>query len=164
MSRGRTKMAEVQFEKALIKKIEAEGWTYRKDYSNVGIKELEEHWRDILNEMNAHKLNKKPLSDIEFGLILQELQRIRTPFDAQLLLVGAGGVGSILLTRDDGTNLEIEIFYEDDVAGGRSRYEVVNQVIFSDLPKGLTTKRIIDLSLLINGIPVAHIELKDEHL
>ena len=157
-------MAEVQFEKALIKKIEAEGWTYRKDYSNVGIKELEEHWRDILNEMNAHKLNKKPLSDIEFGLILQELQRIRTPFDAQLLLVGAGGVGSILLTRDDGTNLEIEIFYEDDVAGGRSRYEVVNQVIFSDLPKGLTTKRIIDLSLLINGIPVAHIELKDEHL
>lgn len=51
-------MAEVQFEKALIKKLEAEGWTYRKDYSNVGIKELEEHWRDILNEMNAHKLNK----------------------------------------------------------------------------------------------------------
>lgn len=157
-------MAEAQFEKALIKKLESEGWSYNKEYSNSSIKKLEEHWRDILNEINAHKLDEKPLSDIEFDLILQELQRIRTPYDAQLLLVGAGGVGSIPLTRDDGSRLEIDIFYEDDVAGGRSRYEVVNQVIFTDLPNGFTTKRIIDLALLINGLPVAHIELKDEHL
>nr|MDK7249096.1 type I restriction endonuclease [Corynebacterium amycolatum] len=79
-------------------------------------------------------------------------------------LVGAGGVGSIPLVRDDGSSLEIEIFYSDDVAGGRSRYEVVSQVMFNNLPKGLTSKRIIDLALLINGIPVAHIEEKDEHL
>lgn len=157
-------MAEAKLEEALIKKLEAEGWTYRKDFSNVSIKKLEQHWRDILNETNAHKLNGTPLSDIEFGLIMEELRRIRTPYDAQLLLVGAGGVGSIPITRDDGTNLEVEIFYEDDVAGGRSRYEVVNQVNFNDLPKGLTTKRIIDVALLINGIPVVHIEEKDEHL
>lgn len=157
-------MGEAKFEEALIKKLEAEGWTYRKDFSNVSIKKLEQHWRDILNETNAHKLNGIPLTDIEFGLILQELQRIRTPYDAQLLLVGAGGVGSIPVTRDDGSSLEVEIFYSDDVAGGRSRYEIVNQVKFDDLPKGLTSKRIIDIALLINGIPVAHIEEKDEHL
>lgn len=45
-------------------------------------------------------------------MILQELQRIRTPYDAQLLLVGAGGVGSIPLVRDDGSSLEIEIFIQ----------------------------------------------------
>ncbi|MBC2391017.1 type I restriction endonuclease subunit R [Listeria booriae] len=157
-------MAEAKFEAALIKKLEAEGWTYRKDFSNVSIKKLEQHWRDILNETNAHKLNGILLSDIEFGLILQELQRIRTPYEAQLLLVGAGGVGSIPIIRDDGSSLEVEIFYEDDVAGGRSRYEIVSQVRFDNLPKGLTTKRIIDLALLINGIPVVHIEEKDEHL
>ncbi|MFW7387480.1 type I restriction endonuclease subunit R [Vagococcus fluvialis] len=157
-------MAEDKFEKALIKKLEAEGWTYRKDLSNVSTKKLEDHWKNILNEVNAHKLNGVKLSDIEFGLIKQELQRIRTPYDAQLLLVGAGGVGSIAITRDDGTNLEVEIFYEDDIAGGRSRYEVVSQVNFNELPTALTTKRIIDLMLLINGLPVAHIELKDEHL
>lgn len=83
-------MAEAKFEAALISKLEAEGWSYRKDFSNVSIKKLEEHWRDILNETNAHKLNGTPLSDIEFGLILQALQRIQTPYDAQLLLVGAG--------------------------------------------------------------------------
>lgn len=131
------------------------------DLSNVSINKLEEHWRNILNETNAHKLNGVPLSEIEFGLILQELQRIKTPYDAQLLLVGAGGVGSIPITRDDGSSLEVEIFYEDDVAGGRSRYEIVNQVRFDNLPKGLTTKRIIDVALLINGIPVVHIEEKD---
>jgi len=157
-------MAEAKFEAALIKKLEAEGWAYRKDLSNVSIHKLEEHWREVLNENNAYKLKGKPLSDIEFGLIRQELQRIHTPYDAQLLLVGAGGVGTLPLTRDDGTPLEIEIFYEDDVAGGRSRYEVVSQVTFTDLPHGLTSKRIIDLALLINGIPVVHIEEKDEHL
>lgn len=157
-------MAEAKFELALIKKLEAEGWTYRKDLSNISIKKIEQHWRDILNETNAHKLNGTSLSDIEFGLILQELQRIRTPYDAQLLLVGAGGVGSIPVTRDDGSSLEVEIFYADDVAGGRSRYEIISQVAFDDLPKGLTTKRIIDVALLVNGIPVAHIEEKDEHL
>lgn len=157
-------LAEAKFEAALIKKLEAEGWTYRQDFSNVSISKLEHHWRDILNETNAHKLNGTLLSDIEFGLILQELQRIRTPYDAQLLLVGAGGIGSIPITRDDGSSLEVEIFYEEDVAGGRSRYEIVSQVTFDDLPRGLTTKRIIDVALLINGIPVAHIEEKDEHL
>lgn len=157
-------MAEAKFEEALIKKLESEGWTYRKDLSGVSIKKLEEHWRNILNEINAHKLNGKVLSDIEFSLVLQALQNIKTPYDAQLLLVGSGGVGSISITRDDGSSLELEIFYEDDVAGGRSRYEVVNQITFTDLPKGLTTKRIIDVALLINGIPVAHIEEKDEHL
>ncbi|MGY0173452.1 type I restriction endonuclease subunit R [Lactococcus petauri] len=157
-------MAEAKFEAALIKKLESEGWTYRKDLSNVSIKALENHWREVLNEINAHKLKGKSLSDVEFGLVMQEVRRIKTPYDAQLLLVGAGGVGSIPITRDDGSNLEVEIFYEDDVAGGRSRYEVVSQVIFDDLPQGLTSKRIIDVTLLINGIPVAHIEEKDEHL
>jgi type I restriction enzyme R subunit len=156
-------MAEAKFEEALVKKLESVGWTYLKDLSNVSIKKVEQHWRDILNEKNVHKLNGTPLSDIEFGLILQELQRIRTPYDAQILLVGAGGVGSIPITRDDGSSIEVEIFY-DDVGGGRSRYEIVTQVKFDDLPKGLTTKRIIDIALLINGIPVGHIEEKDEHL
>ncbi|OTO67574.1 hypothetical protein A5865_003253 [Enterococcus sp. 12E11_DIV0728] len=73
-------MAEAKFEAALIKKLEAEGWTYRKDLSNVSIQKLENHWREVLNENNAYKLNGKPLSDIEFGLIKQELQRIHTPY------------------------------------------------------------------------------------
>src|SRR5574337_823218 len=121
-------MAEAKFEAALIKKLEAEGWTYRKDLSYVSIKVLEGHWREVLNENNAYKLNCKPFSDVEFGLVMQEVQRIKTPYDAQLLLVGAGGVGSIPITRDDGSNLEVEIFYEDDVAGGRRSEEHTSEL------------------------------------
>ena len=36
-------LAEDKFEKALIKKLEAEGWTFRKDLSNASTKKLEEH-------------------------------------------------------------------------------------------------------------------------
>ena len=70
-------MAEAKFEEALIKKLEAEGWTYRKDLSNVPIKMLENHWREVLDEINAYKLNGKPLSDVEFALVMQEVQRIK---------------------------------------------------------------------------------------
>lgn len=157
-------MAEAKFEQAIINKLQMEGWVYRKDLSGVSTDKLESHWRDVLNEINAHKLNSVPLSDVEFGLVLQSLQQLNTPYAAQLVLVGAGGVGSIGITRDDGSNLELDIFFEDNIAAGNSRYEVVNQVNFKDLPTALTTKRIIDIMLLINGLPVVHIELKDEHL
>ncbi|SOB44651.1 protein of unknown function [Weissella viridescens] len=68
------------------------------------------------------------------------------------------------MNRDDGTQLELEIFYGDEVAGGHSRYEVVNQITFTDSATSLSSKRRIDIMLLINGLPVAHIEEKDESL
>lgn len=71
------------------------------------------------------------------------------------MLAGAGGVGTIPLNRDDGSQLELEIFYGDEVAGGRSRYEIVNQITFNNLTNSLSAKRRIDIMLLINGLPVA---------
>ncbi|MDV7687709.1 type I restriction endonuclease subunit R [Oenococcus oeni] len=157
-------MTEEKFEKAVIEKLKNEGWTYRQDLSGVTTKALYKHWRDILNQNNAPKLAGTPLSDSEFESIKLELNKNKTPYDAQLMLAGAGGTGTVPLTRDDGEQLEIAIFYGDEVAGGHSRYEVVNQVIFDELPFTLSKKRRIDIMLLINGLPVAHIEEKDESL
>ncbi len=89
-----------------------------------------------------------------------ELTNNKTPYDAQLMLAGTGGVGTVPLNRDDGTQLELEIFYGDEVFGGNSRYEVVNQITFTDLATSLSSKRRIDIMLLIHGLPVAHIEEK----
>ncbi|MFD1485800.1 HsdR family type I site-specific deoxyribonuclease [Lacticaseibacillus baoqingensis] len=157
-------MAENKFEEAVIEKLKSEGWTYRKDLSGVTASHLYDHWREILNQNNAQKLDGKELTDGEFALIKQEVAKNKTPYDAQLMIVGSGGVGTVPLLREDGTNLEIEIFYGDEVAGGHSRYEVVNQITFTDLPYTLSKKRRIDVMLLINGLPVAHIEEKDESL
>ena len=68
------------------------------------------------------------------------------------MLAGAGGVGTVPLNRDDGTQVELEIFYGDEVAGGHSRYEVVNQITFTDLATSLSSKRRIDIMLLAQGI------------
>ncbi|BDR57492.1 hypothetical protein KIMC2_20540 [Xylocopilactobacillus apis] len=75
-----------------------------------------------------------PLSDQEFNSLKIELNKNKTPYEAQLVLAGAGNIGTLPLTRDDGTQLEIEIFYGDEIAGGRSEYEVVNQITFNHLP------------------------------
>lgn len=157
-------MAENKFEAAVIDKLRDEGWDYLDDYSGVTIKHLYDHWRDILNQNNHKRLKGKSLTDDEFSRIKLELKKNKTPYDAQLMLAGAGGVGTIPLNRDDGSQIELEIFYGDEVAGGHSRYEVVNQITFNNLPYSLSENRRVDILLLINGLPVCHIEEKDESL
>ena len=117
-------MAEDKFEQAVIDKLKSEGWEYLTDYSGVTVDRLYDHWRDILNANNRKRLEDTPLSDNEFEQVKLELTKNKTPYDAQLMLAGTGGVG---------TQLELEIFYGDEVAGGHSRYEVVNQITFTDL-------------------------------
>lgn len=157
-------MAEDKFEKSVIEKLKSEGWSYNKDLSGVTVDKIYQHWREVLNKNNARLLDDTDLSDTEFEQLKLELNKHKTPFDAQLVLAGAGGVGTLPLTRDDGQQKEIEIFYGDEVGGGRSLYEVVSQVTFNDLPNSLSSKRRIDIMLLIDGLPVAHIEEKDETL
>ncbi len=156
-------MAEAQFEKAFISKLESIGWTYRKDLSNVDAKKLINNWRNVLNQNNKAVLDQ-PLSDNEFDQVMNVVLSTRTVYDTQMLLVGTGGVGSIAITLDNGNAVDLLIFKHDDIKGGSSSYEVVNQVRFTNLSRALTSKRIIDVMLLINGLPVAHIELKDENL
>lgn len=157
-------MAENKFEDAVIEKLKGEGWTYRKDLSGVTASHLYDHWREILNQNNSQKLDGRELTDGEFASLKQGVAQNKTPYDAQLMLVGSGGTASIPLLREDGTKLDIDIFYGDEIAGGHSRYEIVNQITFTDLPFTLSKKRRIDVMLLINGLPVAHIEEKDESL
>lgn len=157
-------MAEDKFEHAVIDKLKSEGWEYLTDYSGVTVDWVHDHWRDILDANNRKRLEDTPLSDNEFEQVKLELTKNKTPYDAQLMLAGAGGVGTVPLNRDDGTQLELEIFYGDEVAGGHSRYEVVNQITFTDLATSLSSKRRIDIMLLINGLSVAHIEEKDQSL
>ncbi|CAH1855443.1 type I restriction endonuclease subunit R [Convivina intestini] len=157
-------MAEEKFELAVIEKLTQEGWTYRDDLSGKTEDVLYDHWREILNRNNRTKLEGKELSDNEFRRLVEQVNQNKSPYAAQLLLAGAGGKGTLPLIRDDGSQLSIEFFYGDEVAGGHSEYEVVRQITFNHLTNSLSKNRRIDLLLLINGLPVAHVEEKDEHL
>lgn len=94
-------MEENKFEDAVIEKLKNEGWTYRADLSGVTTPLLYNHWREILNQNNAQKLDGKELTDGEFALIKQEVAKNKTPYDAQLMLAGSGGVGTVPLLRED---------------------------------------------------------------
>lgn len=100
-------MAEDKFEQAVIEKLKSEGWDYLSEYSGVTVNRLYDHWRDILNANNRKRLEDTPLSDNEFEQVKLELTKNKTPYDAQLMLAGAGGVGTVPLNRDDGTQLEL---------------------------------------------------------
>ncbi|MDI6503095.1 hypothetical protein QMA60_10220 [Leuconostoc suionicum] len=93
-------MAEDKFEQAVIDKLKSEGWEYLTDYSGVTVDRLYDHWRDILNANNRKRLEDTPLSDNEFKQVKLELTKNKTPYDAQLMLAGAGGVGTVPLNRD----------------------------------------------------------------
>ena len=96
--------------------------------------------------------------------LIQNFYVSETPYDAQKLLSGAGAISTIPMMRDDGHEIDLELFYLNDVAGGKSVYEVVRQITFDQLPSSLAANRRVDLLLLINGLPVGHIEEKDEGL
>ena len=93
-------MAEDKFEQAVIDKLKSEGWEYFTDYSGVTVDRLYDHWRDILNANNRKRLEDTLLSDNEFEQVKLELTKNKTPYDAQLMLAGAGGVGTVPLNRD----------------------------------------------------------------
>lgn len=76
-------MAEDKFEQAVIQKLGAEGWEYLSDYSGVTVDRLYDHWRDILNQNNAQRLDGVPLTDNEFEQVKLELNQNKTPYDAQ---------------------------------------------------------------------------------
>lgn len=54
----------------------------------------------------------------------------------------------------------MEVLWRDNVAGGKSSYEVVNQVVREKVSHDDMNRR-LDVTLLINGLPMIHIELKN---
>ena len=157
-------MAEEKFEQALIKKLTDTGWTYREDLSDQPEEILWSHWRELLNQHNYARLNETAISDTEFLRLRDTINAFQTPYDTQSVLSGSGSLSTIPLLRDTGDKVDLEIFYLNDVGGGKSVYEVVRQITFDGLSNTLAANRRVDLLLLINGLPVGHIEEKDEVL
>ena len=147
-------MIENQFIQILSEK--ENQWTYRPDLKSE--EALWQNFRSHLNRINLAVLGEQPLTDKEFKQVKVEFSRLTgTPFLASQWLRGENGVAQILLEREDGKKVTLEAFRNKDISGGTSSYEVVHQVVpdSSRVDRG-------DVSLLINGLPIIHIELKKE--
>lgn len=131
-------------------------WRYREDIQSEAA--LWENLRVHLNRINKSQLADILLTDIEFERIKVEFGRLTaSPFQASQWLRGENGVAQITVEREDGSKISLELFRNKDVAGGISAYEVVHQIVpdTDRMTRG-------DVTLLINGLPIIHIELKNE--
>lgn len=154
---------EADFEKALIAELTQHGWS-NEIIKNPTEEDLLKNWANILYENNRgiDRLNDYPLTDGEMRQILEQIKRLKTPLKLNGFINGK----SISITRDNledkahfGKEISLKIYDRNEIAAGQSRYQIAEQPRFIPL-NPLQNKRRGDLMLLINGMPVIHIELK----
>ena len=154
---------ESDFEEALIKILSEKGWE-KEVLKNYSEKDLLRNWANILfeNNRNIDRLNDYPLTDSEMQQILEQIEALRTPLKLNGFINGK----SVSIVRDNpddklhlGKEVSLKIYDRLEIAAGQSRYQIVQQPKFPTKSKLLNDRR-GDLMLLINGMPVIHIELK----
>ena len=94
--------------------------------------------------------------------IVEQILELRTPLKLNGYIDGKT-VSVIRDNPDDkahfGKEVSLKIYDRMEIAAGQSRYQIVQQPIFPGKSKMLNDRR-GDLMLLINGMPVFHLELK----
>ena len=156
--------SEASMEKALIKQLteDVSQWTYRRDITDEA--SLWANFREKLNQNNIGALEGEPITDVEFNQIQQFMLDVaKSPYKAALWLAGENGEAVIPLTREDASKGSIHLMAisNREIAGGRSSYEVINQFV-SEKQDDEDRERRFDVTLLINGLPMIHIELKNQ--
>lgn len=153
---------ESEFESALINLLFEKGWE-RTVLKGPTEQDLIANWARILFENNRDidRLNNFPLTDGEMQQILEQIVTLRTPLKLNGFINGK----TVSIKRDNpddvvhfGKEVSLEIYDRQEIAAGRSCYQIVQQPKFPT--SGILNDRRGDLMLLINGMPVIHIELK----
>lgn len=134
-------------------------WNYRPD-----LKSEEDLWKNLrqkITQNNLSEIGEHPISDKEFDNIKTEiLLKTQTPFDAAKWLKGENGISRITIEREDVTlgSMSLVLYSNQDIGGGISTYEVVHQI--AKKKENDDRDRRFDVTLLINGLPIVQIELK----
>lgn len=153
---------ESAFEDAVIDALRRNGW-------DDGVlmypteQDLVDNWAKILFENNRSqdRLGDVPLTRSEMNQIMEQIVELRTPLALNEFINGR----TVAVRRDApgaanfGREVSLKIYDRMEIAGGQSRYQVARQ------PKYKASKQVLpprrgDLVLLINGMPVIHLELK----
>ena len=154
---------ESEFEEALILALGKKGWE-NDVIKNPTEEDLLNNWANILfdNNRGIDRLNDTPLTNGEMQQILEQVNALRTPLKLNGFINGK----TVSIKRDNpedelhfGKEVSLKIYDRHEIAAGQSRYQIVQQPKFKSKSKILNDRR-GDLMLLINGMPVIHIELK----
>lgn len=152
--------SELEFEQEVIDYLTqiggAKQWEYKKEIKTTN--DLWENFKLILEKNNQARL-ENPLSKTEFNQIKKIISDIDTPYKAGQFLYGVNGVSEIEVDLDNGKHVFLTVFDQEQIGGGNTVYQIVNQI---ERPKVIDGKkdRRFDVTLLINGLPIIQIELK----
>lgn len=155
---------ESEFEAAVIHELRQRGWGELEVIKCPSEADLLANWKKILFENNRSKdrLNEVPLTDSEMQQVMEQIVALRTP----LRLNGFINGKTVAITRDNpadtlhfGKEVSLKVYDRHEIAAGQSRYQIAQQPRYARASE-LQHDRRGDLLLLINGMPVIHIELK----
>lgn len=158
--------SESAFEDALVDKLTILDNQWSREVLNYKTQdELIKNWADILFKNNIYKLNNCPLNDDEIRSIITYINSINTPYEINRLL----NTNELPLRRVNpsdrrncGRTVYLDIFDKTHIAAGETVYQIARQPVFN-LANDEKRKR-GDLTLLINGLPLIHIELKKNNV
>ncbi|WP_240009718.1 type I restriction endonuclease subunit R [Marinomonas algicola] len=154
---------EAQFEQAFIEVLTHKGWE-SEILKNKTEADLLQNWANILFENNRQqdRLNDVPLTATEMQQIIEQIKELKTPLKLNGLINGK----TVAIKRDNpadalhlGKEVSLKIYDRQEIAAGQSRYQIVQQPKF-ERGSPLRNDRRGDVLLLINGMPVIHVELK----
>lgn len=154
---------EADFEEAVIRVLANSGWE-KEVLRYPTEQDLIRNWAKILydNNRGIDRLNNYPLTDSEMQQITEQITELRTPLKLNSFINGKT-VSIMRKNPEDklhfGKEISLKIYDRREIAAGQSRYQIVQQPVFPSKSKMLNDRR-GDLMLLINGMPVIHIELK----
>lgn len=156
---------EADFEEAVITVLKQHGWNDSGGVLRYPTEaDLIKNWAEIIfnNNSGIDRLNGQQLTETEMAQILEQIESLRTP----LALNGFINGKTISVKRDNpadpthlGKEVSLKIFDRQEIAAGHTRYQIAQQPIYAAKNKIIQDRR-GDICLLINGMPVIHLELK----
>ncbi len=154
---------ELDFERALADQLKEHGWEPQV-MMNPTEDDLTRNWAAIIfnNNRDINRLGDFPLTDTEMAQVMSAVNECRNPYECNKFING----GLVCIKRDNsqdlincGREVYLKIFDAREIRAGQSCYQIVRQPRFKTTHP-LAGARRGDVMLLINGMPVIHIELK----
>lgn len=158
---------ELKFENDFVRSLQENGWTDGV-LKNLTEKDLLENWAKILFENNRQqdRLSDYPLTDTEMQQVIDKINELKYPVKLNSFINGR----TISIVRDNpndilhkGKEISLKIYDRQEIAAGQSRYQIAEQPVFNKKSSILNDRR-GDIMLLINGMPLFHIELKKSNV
>ena len=158
---------ELEFENALCELLPNHGWS-TEILSHSTEQDLINNWASIIYDMNREneRLGNYPLTSTEMQQIIDQVNLCGSPYKVNKFINGK----YVSVKRDNpedtlnyGKEVYLKIFDPAEISSGQSRYQIVRQPRFK-ASNPLAGDRRGDVLLLINGMPVIHVELNGADL